>query len=52
MSQVTQTPCDRCPGRCCAELAITASIVDVARIVRGLHIPLPELLAPYEDDAE
>lgn len=43
-------PCQICPGSCCRELAVTVSIVDVARIHRYLHIPVHGFLARYVDE--
>ena len=50
MPDISSTPCSRCPGACCDTLAITVNIVDVARIVRALHLPLEQLLARYVDE--
>jgi uncharacterized protein len=50
MPNIKATPCSDCPGACCHNLAITVSIVDVARIVRALHLPVHDLLARYVDE--
>jgi len=50
MSDITVTPCSDCAGVCCDTLAITVNIVDVARIVRALHLPVHEVLARYIDE--
>lgn len=50
MSDITTTPCSQCPGACCTTLAVTVNIVDVARIVRTLHLNVYDLLARYIDE--
>lgn len=50
MSDITVTPCSDCPGKCCDTLAITVNLVDVARIVRTLHLSVFDLLARYIDE--
>lgn len=50
MSDITQTPCSQCAGACCDTLAITVNIVDVAQIVRTLHLSVFDLLARYIDE--
>lgn len=50
MARIAETPCSTCPGKCCDQLAVTISVVDVARIVRVLNIPIDDLLARYVDE--
>lgn len=50
MSDITATPCSECPGACCDTLAVTVNVVDVARIVRALHLSVFDLLARYIDE--
>lgn len=50
MGEASGNPCAGCGGACCAQLSITVSVVDVARIVRHLQVPVSPLLARYVDE--